>query len=68
MQASKSEKAVGQIAVEILGGLKYRRVFFDPKVEVNETEMKNAAVVNEGHAANDGDDEHQRIERQVHRA
>jgi len=68
VQTRECEERVRQIPVEILGGLKYRPVLFDPKVEVKESEMKGAAMVNEGHETDDWDDEHQRIERQVHRA
>jgi hypothetical protein len=68
VQARECEERVRQIPVEILGGLKYRRVLFDPKVEVKEPEMKDAGMVNEGHETDDWDDEHQRIERQMHRA
>ncbi len=57
-----------QVPVNILGGLENCPVLPDRKIKIKEAKMKNAAVINEGHEADDGDDEHQQIEHQVHRA
>src|ERR1700739_1682888 len=54
--------------MNILGGFKHRPVFLDPEIELECAEIEHPAVINEGHEADDRDDEHQRIERQVHRA
>ena len=68
VQTRECEERIRQIPMNILGGFKYRPVFFDPEIEVKQAKMENPAMVNEGHKTNDWDDEHQRIERQVHRA
>src|SRR5271168_4002040 len=68
VHARECEERISQIPVNIFGGFKYGPVFLDPKVQVKEAEIENAAMVNEGHKADDWDDEHQRIERQMHRA
>ena len=68
VETRKCEQRIRQIPVNILGGLKYCPVFFDPEIEVKKAEMENATMVNERDDADDRDDEHQRIERQVHGA
>lgn len=67
VQTREPEKRIRQISVNVLGGLEYRRVFWDPEIKVEEAEVKNAPMVNEGHETEDWDYEHQRIESQVHR-
>ena len=49
MQARKREERVRQIPVNILGGLKDSLILFNPEIEIKQTEMENAAMVNEGH-------------------
>src|SRR6185312_872951 len=67
VQARERKECIGQIPVNVLGGFKYRGVFLDPEIEVKKAELENAAMVNEGHETDDRDDEHQHIERPVHR-
>jgi hypothetical protein len=66
VQTREREECIRQISVNILGRLEYRPVLIDSKVEIKKTKMKYSAVENEGHDADDGDDEHQPIEHQVH--
>ena len=68
MQPREREERVRQIPVDILGGPVYSPVLFNPEIKIKKTEVKNAAMVNEGHDAEDGNDEHQPVKRQVHRA
>lgn len=62
VQTCEREEYIRQVSVNVLGGLKYRRVFLDPAIKVKEAEVKNAPMVNEGHEADDRDEEHQHIE------
>ena len=68
MQAGKREERVRQVTVNILGWLKYRSVFFHSEIQLEKAEVEDPAVVDERHEANDGDNERQRIEREVHGA
>jgi len=68
VQTREREERIRQISVNILGGLKYRRVFSNPEINVKKPEVKNASVIDESHDAEDWDDEHQGIKNKVHRA
>jgi len=68
VQTREREERIRQVSVNVLRGLKYRRVFLNTGIEVKEAEVKNAAMVNERHETDDRNSEHQRIESEVHRA
>ena len=61
VQTRERDERIRQISVNVLGGLKYRRVFLDPQIKVKEAEVENAAMIDEGHDTEDRDYEHQRI-------
>jgi hypothetical protein len=68
MQTRKCEECIRQISVNIFGGFKYCSVFFDPKIEIKNAEVENTTMIEKSHNAEDRNNEHQSIEREMYRA
>src|ERR1022692_5299392 len=65
VNANQCEQRVGQITVDILGGMKNRAVGPDPEIQPEQAEVEYAAVPDEGHDPGDRYDEHQNVEQAV---
>src|SRR3984957_3525592 len=66
METCKPKEGVGQIAVQVLGGVEYGAVGFDPEVDLEQAEVQYSAVIDECDQSDDGDDEHQHLQREMH--
>ena len=48
VDASEREQRIGEIAVDILRGMKHCTVGFDPKIDLEDAKIESAAVPDEG--------------------
>ena len=66
MQAREPEYGIGEVAVDILRRVKDCAVLGNARIDPEETEIENPAVIDERHDADHGRDEQQGVERPVH--
>ena len=59
VHASQGEQRVGQITVNVLGGVKNGLVRFHAEINLENSEIECPSMPDKGHDTDDGDDEHQ---------
>jgi hypothetical protein len=67
MYTGKCEECIGQVSMDVLRRSKHRPVGWDTEIKMKYAEIEYTAMPNECHHTHDRRDEHQGIERQVHR-
>ena len=68
MQPRERENSVGEIAVNILGRMKYRPVLLDPEIHLKDSKIENSPVVDECNYTHNRRDKQQSVQGKVDRA
>src|ERR1700730_14587670 len=63
VDTGKRKQGIGQVAVQVLGGMEYGLVGRNAEVDLEQSKIKNTAVVNEGDDSHNRDHEHQCVQR-----